>query len=740
MLEITIKPIRDMFYDTSSNYGIFACEIVQETDDSKKLIYNNYGNFTVKGVMPKLEGDKTYVAKVKEVKDKKYGVGYEIVSIYEEVPVTRTEQVNFLKVLLTEKQVQEIISVYPTENIIELIENDQFDYKLVKGVGEATFEKIKEKILENKHIQKAIVVLQGKYGLTHNMIKKLVAHYNSPQLLLDKIQENPYILADEVDGIGFKRADEIAQKQGIERISFNRQEACLKYILSQNADKGHVFVYEKDLAKEMRELLGIKTQHITEFLLMYKVLDTENGFGVYTEADKYALRKHYRNEVMIAEDVKRLVEHSYVIDIEKLEEKIQEIEIQQGFDFTGEQREAIFSALEKNVVLVNGKAGTGKTSVIKGIVTILKSARDDFSYMTVALSGKASQRIIESTGLDSSTIHRFLVANPDNLNRFKHNRYNPVDVDLLIVDEASMINAHLFAKILEALENGTKIIICGDYSQLEPIGAGNVFYDLCHSKNVCRIELTQVHRQAMKSGILSVANEIREGISPFSKGDYEKKDLGELKDLHYFPYKQAETILKKTLKIATDYKNQGLDILKFQVITPLKKRGIICTSELNKHLQEIFNPSYKDQPKVKRGKIEFRLKDKVIHNGNNYDIGILNGTIGIIDEINFEEEFLHIDFEHAGHAKISFENLKDIDLSYALSVHRTQGSQFENCVFALDFSSYIMLSRQLVYTAITRSIKHCYLICHLEALLFAIKTDKSSHRNTFLSKFLSEFH
>jgi exodeoxyribonuclease V alpha subunit len=740
MLEINIKPVRDVYYDSSSNYGIFACEISQENDDSTKVIFNNYGNITVKGIMPKLEEEKTYVAKVKEVKDKKYGIGYEIISIYEETPITRTEQVNFLKILLSEKQVQEIITAYPNENIIELIEKDKFDYKIVKGIGETTFEKIKEKILENKHIQKAIVVLQGKYGLTHNMIKKLVAHYNSPQLLLNKISENPYILADEVDGIGFKKADEIAQKQGIERISFNRQEACLKYVLSQNADKGHVFMYEKEIAKELRELLGIKTQHITEFLLMYKVLDTENGFGVYVENDKFALRKHYRNEKTISEDVKRLMEHSYIIHIEKLDEKIQEIELQQGFDFTEEQKDAIVSAIHRNVVLVNGKAGTGKTSVIKGIVNILKSAREEFSYMTVALSGKASQRIIESTGLESSTIHRFLIANPENLNSFKHNRYNPVDVDLLIIDEASMINAYLFAKILEALENGTKVIICGDYSQLEPIGAGNVFYDLCHSKNVTRIELTQVHRQAMKSGILSVANEIREGISPFAKGDYEKKDLGELKDLHYYPYKQSETILKKTLKIATDYKNQGLDILKFQVITPLKKRGIICTSELNNHLQEIFNPSFKDQRKIKRGKIEFREKDKVIHNGNNYDIGILNGTIGIIEEIDFEEQVLLIDFEHAGKAKISFDNLKDIDLSYALSVHRTQGSQFENCVFALDFSSYIMLSRQLIYTAITRSIKHCYLICHLEALLFAIKTDKSSRRNTFLSKFLSDLH
>ena len=245
----------------------------------------------------------------------------------------------------------------------------------------------------------------------------------------------------------------------------------------------------------MREYLGIKLTIINDFLLS---LNGQNLDDIYIEESRYALMQHYMNEVSIAEDIKRLIKHSYTIEVNKLEEKIQEIEINQGFDFTGDQREAILSALETNVLLVNGKAGTGKTSVIKGIVNILKNAKEGYSYNTVALSGKASQRIKESTQLESSTIHRFLVTNPQNFNRFIHNRSNPVDIDLLIIDEASMINAYLFAKILEALKNGTKVVITGDYSQLEPIGAGNVFYDLCNSEHVTRIELTTVHRQAKK--------------------------------------------------------------------------------------------------------------------------------------------------------------------------------------------------------------------------------------------------
>jgi exodeoxyribonuclease V alpha subunit len=735
MLQIHLKPVKGMYYDTNSNYGVFACEITKENTDSKKVIYNSYGNFTVKGIMPKLEDSKTYVAKIKEVKDK-YGLGYEVISIYEDELSTKDEQHKFLQAFVTEKQLASIIEVYPTENIIELIEKDEFEYEKINGIGETTYLKIKEKILSNKDLQNVYVTLQD-YGLTHKMIRKLSEHYSSSQILLEKIQKNPYILADEVNGIGFKKADLIALSKGIKKDSRYRLYAGLKYILSEQATKGHVYVNKTVVRKQMQENLGVKLSIIDDFFLSLNELDSDD---IYITENKFALMQNYLNEVTIAMDVKRLSEHSNEIIINRIEEKISEIEIKQGFDFTGEQREAIFLALETNVLLINGKAGTGKTSLIKGIVNILKETKEDFSYHTVALSGKASHRIKESTGLESSTIHRFLGTDPKNFKRFIHNRQNQIDVDLLIIDEASMLNAFLFAKILEALKNGTKVVVTGDYSQLEPIGAGNVFYDLCNSENVKRIELTTVHRQAKKSGILSIANEIREGISSFNEKDYKKRDLGELEDLHFYPSDNAEKVLQTIIGIANVYKKRNMDILKFQVITPMKQRGKLCTFELNKALQDIFNPATPDQQKVKRGKNEFREKDKVIHNGNNYNTGVLNGTIGIIERINEANESITINFETVGNVEIGFSKLKDIDLSYALTVHRTQGSQFENCIVALDYSSYIMLSRQLIYTAITRSINHCFLVCELKALLQAIKTDKSSTRNTFLPSLLSELH
>jgi len=735
MLQIHLKPVKDMYYDSSSNYGVFACEIAKENPDSKKVIYNNYGNFTVKGIMPKLENTKTYVAKLKEVKDK-YGLGYEVVNIYEEKLSTHEEQQKFLKAFITEKQLASILTVYPKENIIELIEQDKFDYSKIKGIGYTTYQRIKEKIMENKDLQNVYATLQ-EYGLTHNKIRKLSEHYSSPQLLLDKIKENPYILADEVEGIGFRQADTIALTKGIKKDSSYRLMACLKYVLSEQANNGHVYVEEKDVTIYMKDYLKIKSFLIEKFLTSIKEKEISD---IYIEETRFALKQYYLNEVAIAKDIKRLMDHSYELKVNQLEEKLIKIEIEQGFDFTGEQREAIFLALETNVLLINGKAGTGKTSIIKGIVKILESTGENYTYQTIALSGKASQRIKESTGLDSSTIHKFLGTDPKNFKRFIHNRKNPVDVDLLIIDEASMINAILFAKILEALKNGTKVVITGDYSQLEPIGVGNVFYDLCKNNKVTRVELTAVHRQAKKSGILSYANEIREGISSFKSNRYEKLDLGEIKDLHYYPFSEPDHVLKKVLNIAKIYKEKNKDILKFQVITPMKKRGKLCTYELNQLLQEIFNPSSPTQKKIKKGKFEYREKDKVIHNGNNYNIGVLNGTIGIIEKIDEANEKMTIHFETVGKVEIPFSKLNDIELSYALTVHRTQGSQFENCIVALDYSSYIMLSRQLIYTALTRSIHHCFLVCELKALIQAIKTDKSSIRNTFLPQLLSELH
>lgn len=728
-LDVVIKAEKQFFYSSESDFGIFACVIARETKDSEKIVINNFGNFTVKGSMPILEPGKQYKAKVIPKDDKKFGLGYEVVSIYEEVPTTKEAQKKFLSALLTEKQVDEIFNAYPDTDVINLIEEGKFDHSIVKGLGDKTFEKVKDKVLKNLEYREAIIQLSEEYGISFNMIKRMSDSYGSPTLLIQKIKEDPYILSYDVDGIGFKKADAIALRHGIEKDSPKRISACILFILDEQANSGHTWVSRNKLSAKVAEELGLRMKMVTDFI---KDVPTNAQINkkVYIDDKRVALEKNRKAEESVASHIKRLleIEDNYIIP--DIQARVDEAERNQGFDFTDEQREAIELAIKKNVIVINGKAGTGKTSVLKGVLNVLMG-QEGLTYITCALSGKASQRIQESTGLDSSTMHRALAYNPK-MGGFQHNEYEPMPYDIIVLDEASMVNSYLMSKLVCAVKDGAKLIILGDTAQLEPIGVGNCLLDLIKSGEVPRVELTIVHRQAQKSGILSVANGVREGKQFTKSNDFSKRKLGELKDLMFYPYKDAETVYQSVLQIAKGYASSGGSILDFQVIVPMKTRGDLSTFNINQALQDIFNPSTEDKQSIVRGKIEFREGDKVIQNGNNYDVNVFNGTIGIIEFIDIVKKIMVINFEGVGRVEYKSDELSQIDHAYALTVHRTQGSQWKNVVVAFDYSSYVLLSRQLVYTALTRAIKVCFLPVQLSALIHAIKTDKSSERNTFL--------
>lgn len=733
-LNIIISKEKEVYYNSHSNYGVFACNIATPTEDSKKVKKNDYGNITVKGVMPNLEFGKQYMAYVAPKMDKKYGLGYEIVHIYEQAPSTQEGQRIFLQALLTERQVENIFTIYPNEDVVAMIRNNTFDYKKVKGIGEVVYEQIKNKVEENYDLREAIVELSSKYGLTNKMIQKLSHHYHSPTLLLQKIRENPYVLANEVNGIGFKRADEIALKQGIKKDSPFRMNACIKYFLQEEANKGHSYALFENASGHVGSLLGVPSGTVLAYLKkLEEEKDEEKAEDLYLENNKVALIRNYRAEQAIASHISRLLSYNTEIHVPSIETRIAEIEAEQEFEFTEEQKQAIVTVVKESVVIVDGKAGTGKTSVLRGMIKILKSM--NLAYHTCALSGKASQRIKESTGFQSSTIHKLLGFKKDGKPDFDF--HIPLPYDLIVLDEASMVNAHLMLHLIRAIPNGAKFIILGDASQLEPIGVGNCFYDFIDSGVIPRVELTQVHRQAMKSGILSSANSVRVGMSFAESDNYTKRKLGELKDLHFYPYRKGDTVFKCVLELAQKYAKENLDIMDFQVIVPLKSRGQLCTQRLNKELQNIFNPAT-DSIALQRGDVTFRVKDKIISNGNNYEKGILNGSVGTVISIDMTAYTLEVQYDSSTIVEYSKSELKEIDLSYALTVHRTQGSQYKYVVVAFDYASYIMLSRQLVYTALTRAMKHCYLICELQALEQAIRTDKSTKRLTFLTEALHE--
>lgn len=729
MIEIKVI-IKTLVYPRNgaeNDFKIYGA-VPKDNDDINfhDLKFNQYDNLTLKGIMPKLEVGAEYSVKLTEVNDKNFGVGYTVESVHQDIPASIDDQKAYLTTILTELQVKAIYDVYEGEDVLQMFKDDKFDYSKVKGFGETTYHNIRNKILSNIEMQEALVAL-SKYGLTYKIVSNLVKRYGSARMVVQKIEENPYVLT-EVDGLGFKKVDSYALKMGIEEESEYRVEACVRYILEeQSNNNGHSWILKSSLIKEASGLMKIDESHVSDYIDNQSESKNNN---LYIDDKRIGMKHLYKYEKSIYEGINEIQSYK-PLRVENIDEKISKAQEKQGFEFTDEQRGAIEKVVNNNVSVITGKAGTGKTTILKGVIEVLGKG----NYYTCALSGKASQRIAESTGLDASTMHRMLGF--DAQNGFAYDRESPLPYDVVVLDEASMVNSYLFSCLIDAIKRGGKIIIIGDIEQLEPIGAGNVLKDMILSGKVPTAYLTKVHRQAMKSGILSIANEIREGKQFLDKDEFGRHILGELKDLHVNAYKKQESVKKSILKSCRMYlESPEFDLMNFQVIVPLKKRGEISTQKLNIELQQIFNPEMK--PVLKRGIYEFKEGDKVIQQGNNYDEMVFNGTLGMVTEINTEKKEITIDFVGVGNVTYTQENMSQIDMAYALTVHRVQGSQFENVIIGLDYSSYVLLSRQLVYTALTRASKLCIMAVEVDALRHSIRTDKSSKRNTFLSEMLKK--
>lgn len=731
---IHVKKAYERYYKAESSYGIYGVTVEDNSPNQDMLdgLEDLTREINLVGCMPKLEDGSLYIAKVKEKNHPQYGKQYEAVTVYKKPFSTREEQLVFLGTLITPKQLDSICEVYPNDNLIDLLEGDKLDVALISGIGDRTYEKIKAKIAENKKYELAIVDLNGKFGINFNAIKRLSEKYGSPDILIQKINENPYILT-EVDGYGFKKVDDLALQMGVDKKSENRITSCIEYILNSKANDGHAWIKKTTLISGAIKLLNLRISDIEE------VLDLDKKRKFIVEDNIVFLIKYFEYEIGLAKNILRLLESENHYVIESLDEAIKEVEVEQGFNFTEEQRKAITNAISYNVMIVNGKAGTGKTAVIKGIVQVLKKVKG-LEYATCALSGKASQRIQESTGLDSFTMHRLLGYKPGV--GFAYDDVNQLGQDIIILDEASMVNTELFFYLTRAIKSGAKLIITGDTAQLEPIGVGNALVDLLSSDIIPKVELTIVHRQAQKSGILSSANLVREGEQFLSKNNYKNQRIGELRDLYLYPYEDGDKVFDTVIKIAKKYDG---DIMDFQVLVPLKNRGKICTAVLNEEMQLIFNqdPTFVDKRRkvertIENKKVTFLEGDKIIIQGNHPDKGVFNGTMGIIEYIDslVKDGEVIIDFEGTGRVKFTKDEMKSINLGYAITIHKSQGSQWKFVVMALDYASYVMLNRQSTYTGMTRAELALFLVVELKALFYSIETDNSSKRNTFLPKLI----
>lgn len=761
-IETEVRVSKELFYNEDGMWGVYG--LYPLTNKDKIKTHPKYGNFVASGVTRRFKQGEKVKMLLKPYVHKKYGDSYEIISVEQEQLDTVEKQQAYLRTVVTDNQANILTQAYPNEMIIDLIEGDKIDVSKTKGIKEKTLSDIKQKVLTNKSLSILLVELKG-FNITPQAVRKLLEHFKTPDILLSKIRQNIYNLT-EVKRFGFKTVDKYALNRGDDPTSINRIVACFRYIIEQEANEGHAWVHIDDLFDKSVKILEINPEYIQKTINKLK-----NNKKFYYDGQQVSLKRYYSFENGIADNLRRIRDSFKPLDKE-VHKIINEIEKQNGFKYTAEQRKAIELATKNGVVVLNGAAGSGKTSVVKGII----KAYGMENYATCALSGKASN-ILEQQGLESHTIHRLLKYDGKG---FGYSKDNKLPYKTIVIDEGSMVNSYLFNLILSAVPDGSNIIIVGDNGQLPSIGFSDVFSCLLNSNDFARVELTQVHRQAAKSGILSTANKIRNGEQIISYGYAGRMRLGELKDMSIIAYKNRKPIHNDIIKVCKHYAKKvklgEIDLKDFQVIVSNRDRGDNSVVNLNNSIQKLFIPE--KQKGIKFGAYEFKVGDKVIQKGNSYEISsynsiesykirdelisediidnsfnemelnmmgnypqskeaVFNGTLGEIVYVDKENRNLLVKYENIEKLiEIKSHELETIELAYAITVHRSQGSTIKHVLFAFDFTGYTLLSKQLVYTGITRASKSCLLMCEANAFYKAVQTDHSGERRTFLENMI----
>lgn len=741
-IKLSVTVDHERHYNPDSMWGVFGVKPNTEEDKIETLDWR--GIFAISGNCPHLQIGEKYNIEIEPNYNKKYGKGYTIVAVDAKRPDTVEEQMDYLRMMVTEKQFEEIQKAYPNHKVLDLMEDGEFNYEKVRGIGETTYERIKKFLFSNLEIQEALVALKD-LDVTYASTKRLIEHFKDASTLVKVVEDDIYRLC-EVNGFGFKTVDQYALNRGDDPTSSKRIKAAVVHLLEQDASNGHSWMELNKLISDTEGLIEIDVRYIEDFI---SSVNDKTDKIIYKDGGRIALAKNYFYESKFAEKLDKLIKSPVMDTIDNADEKINELERSNGFKYTSEQREAIKKSTESNVLVINGKGGVGKSTIIKGVLDI----HSGHSYMATALSGKAVQ-VLKKTGLNAKTIHKMLIERKVNE---ETGEVYPVPYDIVVVDEASMVNNYLFYEVINSLNKGAKLFVVGDNGQLPAIGTGANFDNMIRYGNVPRQELTIVHRQAKKSGILSVANEIRDGKQINTYGSEETETYGELRDMVLLPTSKETNIKQMIIDIAQ--RNKHRNMLEFQIITGRVDSGEISVKNLNIELQKVFNDMNK--PFISRGGYDYREGDKIIQNGNNYEAKIVqdefidseeerktevfNGTLGTIKKTIVEETpkgksyRVHIKFEDEDELiEYNSEKMGQISLAYALTVHKLQGSASNQVIFAFDGASYMLLCKEFIYTGITRAKENCIMIADKHMLHMGIKKSQGNTRKTFLKEMLLE--
>lgn len=733
----------EQYYSDDSTWGVFGFSTTDDIPfftkptkafdpfgDNKTSNEENKKMSKLAGKMQHLVVGGEYVVKAKYKKDKKYGNQYVPIAIYAIIPQNRETQLLFLKSMIPEWMADNLINAYP--NVVNDVANGTLktiDYSLVKGVREITWNKIKEKIINNYLISDIISMLKP-IGVTYAMIKKLLSEEPNPVLLKQELEKNPYLMT-KIDGIGFKKCDDLALKVKPELIdSTQRLVAFVQYYFKDLGEsKGHTWCSEKILRSAISNNVYECCNKVDWLLENNEFLHINNG--------RIGLKYYYDIEMQIYHLILNKSKLNTTINIsdEAIELAIKHAEEEQGFDYVVEQLDTIHKSLHRTVSLITGKAGTGKTSIMRAIVKAYME--NNYMMAASALSAMAAQRITEATEFPAMTIHRTLGC--QGLNEFTYNKDNHMITDVAFLDEGSMVNASLFLHWLEAIGDNTRIIISGDHKQLPPIGFGNVFSDLIEMFDDSVVsKLVKPMRQAEKSGILVDANKIRENINPISEKLQPRIIHGELQDMYYMFRTNRQSLFNIAVK--TFIKSVESDGINNVVIAvPRRKDCLNSTTEINKVIQnELLGDVLQS---IDGFDTTFKLGAKVMQTVNDYDKNVFNGEIGYVTKISEryegkkKEEYCEVTYTDIfGKDKIieyTKKELAALDLAYAMTVHKLQGAGRKTVIGIIDNTHHQLLDNCMLYTLLTRAKKRCLLLAEPEAFLQCIRTSHNN-RNTWM--------
>lgn len=746
---------RVVYYKPESNWGVFAIRTSGLADDldflremakeAKKDVNATFVyNTTITGVLGRLTEGEIYEGEA-TVEHTKFGKQLKAAWVKRKVVQGEDQIFYFLKNIVSSALAKQIASAYP--NLInDVMAENVTTVATMRGVGNKTSERIISHIKDNFALMDIITML-APLGVTHKMIEKISSFHKNPDKIKEMLLENPYKLT-KINGLGFKKVDEIALKLNPEiEDSIFRVRAFVSHILKEEANNsGSTLIQKSVLDVKISKNIPVCMNKYVEFIAQEKdnpetIVIVDGKIGLIeqkrTEKEIYDLLEDLDSVCTYFkynEETKSIEKVTYdKKDLKKetvdLTRAIEQTDTKNGYNLTEEQISAVLNTVHNNVTIISGAAGTGKSSVIDCILNVYHGRRIELC----ALAAKAAQRMMEITGRSAGTIHRLLGYEGG---KFAHNETNTLNVDLVIIDEASMVNSYLFLCLLKAIPVGAKIVIVFDYAQLPPIGAGNIASDLLQS-NFASVKFSKVHRQAEKSGILMDATKVRNGITPVdylvAETNRGRITHGELQDMHYYFKESKEGVFKLLINgfLGAIEKN-GIDNV--FIVLPRKTAVLNSTESVNKEIQDIL--INQNLPGVSKGRYNIRQGARVIQRKNNYDKNVVNGEIGYMEKVDLIASTFSIRFGDSKVIEYEFDEVSQIELAYALTVHSFQGSQAKVILIGLDTSHFIMLDAFLLYTAMTRAQSVCMLVAQPEAFKACIKNTQQKKRVTFLQQLI----